>query len=151
MMKPLKKASGMLGLSRYYFDLKDRDKAHDALNDAATLLKESDNDNDKLRLAIALAQNSLGYDQITIYETFNLAVNVINKLPPAEKDKEQRYYVSLMPIAEDLTKGFRMLAAQDSARALTMVHEIKLPELRVAALSGVYSSQDSPAIQVKNN
>jgi len=151
MVKPLNKANGMIALSKYYADNKEPEKGHSALSDSAKFLKQADNDNDKLRSVIGLAQGFLAYDHSAVYDAFNLAVETINKLPPPEKEKEKMYYVSLMPIAEDLIKSFRMLAAQDGPRALTIAGEIKLSELRVSALSGVYSSQGTASAQVKTN
>jgi hypothetical protein len=44
-----------------------------------------------------------------------------------------------MPIADELIKSFRLLAAQDESGAFTIAQDIKVAELRVSALSGVYS------------
>ncbi|HBB97604.1 MAG TPA: hypothetical protein DC054_19660 [Blastocatellia bacterium] len=150
MEKPLNKANGMLELSRYYAQNKETEKHRTALNDSAKLLKQADNDNSKLRLVIALAQSFLAYDRPAVYDAFQLVVDTINQLPAPEKAKEQMYYVSLMPIAEGLIRSFRLLAAQDGPGALAMAQEIKLSELRVAAVAGVYSrARDSSSQENK--
>ena len=56
-----------------------------------------------------------------------------------------------MPVAEELIKSFRLMAGQDDAAALALAQDIKLSELRVSALSGVYSRQRSASAKVKND
>lgn len=148
--KPIHRANGMLAVGKYYTDIKEVEKSRTALNDSAKLLKQADNDNDKLKAGIALGQSLLAHDRAASYDAFRQVVETINKLPAPEKEKQKMYYVSLMPIAEELIKSFRLLAAQDGAEALVIAQEIKLSELRVAALSGVYSSQRSSSAQIQN-
>lgn len=150
MAKPLNKANGLLSLGKYYVDIKETEKSRAAMNDSVKLLKQADNDNDKLKAAIALAQGFLPYDRQASYEAFRQAIETINKLPAPEKEKQKMFYVSLMPIAEELIKSFRLLAAQDGAEALAMAQEIKLSELRVSALSGAYSTQRPSSAQIQN-
>jgi hypothetical protein len=150
MVAPLIKANSLLLLSSYYADMKEKEKSRTALNDSAQLLKQADPDNEKSKLAIAVAQSFLAHDRSAGYEAFQRAVETINRLPAPEKEKEKMFYLHLMPIAEDLIKSFRLLAVQNNAEALALAQEIKLSELRVSALSGVYSSQRSSAAQIKN-
>jgi len=145
MAKPLNKANSLLSLSKYYAGMKEMEKSRTALNDSAKCLKTADVDNDKLKLAIAVAQSFLTHDRSAGYEAFQQAVEIINRLPAPEKEREILFYNHLMPIAEDLIESFRLLAAQNNAEALAIAQEIKLSELRVSALSGVYSSQSSSA------
>jgi hypothetical protein len=149
MGKPLPKANAWLSLGNYYAEVKEMEKSCGALNDGARFLKQADNGNDKLKSAIAMAQGFLVCDRAAAYDAFHQAVDTINKLPAPEKEKEKTYYASLMPIAEEIIKTFRLLAAQDGAGALALAQEIKLSELRVSALSGVYSAQRAPAVQIK--
>jgi len=137
--KPLTKAYGWLGLSKYYAEINEKEKGAAALTDSAKLLKQAENGNDKLKLAMAIAQTSLAYERSAGYEAFKQLIADINGLAAPEKEPEKMSYASLMPIAEELIKSFRLMSAQDGEGALALAQEIKLPELRVAALSGVYS------------
>lgn len=76
-------------------------------------------------------------------KVFREAIKTINELPSPDKDQEKMYYVHLMPIAEDLIRSFRLLATRESQAATSLAIVIKLSELRVAALSGVYSTKRS--------
>ena len=51
------------------------------------------------------------------------------------------YYVKLLPIAEDLIRSFRLLASREDETATRLAAEIKLSELRVSALTGMYSGR----------
>jgi len=150
MRKPLAKVSGMLGLARYYGDKNDPEKSRSALNDAGKILKQADSDNDKLKLTIGLAQITLATNPSAAYDVFRLAVDTINQLAPPEEAKKMRYYIALMPVAEELIKSFRLMAVHENAAALALAQDIKLPELRVSALSGVYSRQRPASAEVKN-
>jgi len=50
------------------------------------------------------------------------------------------YYLNLLPVAEDLIRSFRLLATRENQMATNLAAEIKLSELRLAALSGAYSA-----------
>lgn len=151
MWKPLAKVSEMLGLAKYYGDNNDPEKSRSALNDAGKILKQADTDNAKLKLTIGLAQITLATNPSAAYDVFRLAVDTINQLAPPEEEKKKTYYGALMPVAEELIKSFRLMAGQDDAAALALAQDIKLSELRVSALSGVYSRQRSASAKVKND
>jgi hypothetical protein len=138
-------------LAKYYGDNNDPEKSRSALNDAGKILKQADSDNAKLKLTIGLAQITLATNPSAAYDVFRLAVDTINQLAPPEEEKKKTYYGALMPVAEDLIKSFRLMAGQDDAAALALAQDIKLSELRVSALSGVYSRQRSASAKVKNN
>lgn len=87
---------------------------------------------------MSLAESVLKYEPADAYELFRESVKEINTLPAPEKDQEKMYYLSLMPVAEDLIRSFRLLENQT---ATSLAAEIKLPELRVSALSGAYSGR----------
>jgi hypothetical protein len=139
MAKPLDKAKGLIVLCKYYAAAKEAEKTAAALRDAARALKDAEANNEKLSAAISLAKGFFEYDRAAAFDAFRQIVDTINKLPAPEKQKEKTYYISLMPIAEEVIKSFRLLAAQDESGAFTIAQDIKLAELRVSALSGVYS------------
>ncbi|HEX3084014.1 MAG TPA: hypothetical protein VHP99_05795 [Pyrinomonadaceae bacterium] len=139
MGKPLNKAKGLMVLCKYYAAAKETEKTAAALHDAAKALKDAPADNEKLAAAISLAKGFVEYDRAAAFDAFRQIVDTINKLPAPEKQKEKSYYVSLMPIADELIKSFRLLSAQDESGAFTIAQDIKVAELRVSALSGVYS------------
>jgi len=150
MAKPLNTVNGLLALGKYYADNKEADKSRAALTESSRMLKKADNDNDKLKAALVLAQTLLPIDRVAGQEAFRDMVETINKLPAPEKEKQKMFYVSLMPVAEELIKSFRLLAAQDGAEALAIAQEIKFSELRVSALSGVFSTQRAASAQIQN-
>lgn len=138
-VNPLNKSNGLRLLGQCYAQLKDRFKSKEALTESAKLLKSADNNNEKARASLSLAQSVLAYDPAAGYDALNQVVDTLNRLPSPEKEKEKLYYLSLLPIAEDLIRGFRLLAAQDGQGAMVLAREIKVSELRVSALSGAYS------------
>ena len=103
-----------------------------------------------MKLTIGLAQITLATNPSAAYDVFRLAVDTINQLAPPEEAKKMRYYSALMPVAEELIKSFRLMAVHENAAALALAQDIKLPELRVSALSGVYSRQRPASAEVKN-
>ena len=139
MVKPLNKANGLIVLSKYYAGAKETEKTAAALHDAARALKDAENNKEKLTAAISLAKGFVAYDRAAAFDAFRQIVDTINKLPAPDKLKEKTYYLSLMPMADELIKSFRLLAAQDESGAFTIAQDIKVAELRVSALSGVYS------------
>jgi hypothetical protein len=152
LVNPLNKANGLRLLGRLYAQLKDMVKSKEALTESAKLLKRADNNNDKVRASLSLAEIILAYDPSAGYDAINQVVDTINRLPSAEKDKEKLYSLSLLPVAEDLIRGFGLFAAQDGQSALLLAREIKLSELRVSALSGAYSVlRNTPSQQITKN
>jgi hypothetical protein len=140
MRKALNKAKGLCVLGEYYAELKDTVKTKQAFTESANQLKRADNDNEKVKLCLAVAESMLKHDPLGGYDVFRQAVDAINKLPSPEKEQEKRYYLSLLPIAEDLITSFRLFAGKDGQSALALARDIKLSELRVSALSGAYST-----------
>ena len=136
--KPLNKANGFIALSKYYARAKEAEKTTAALHDAARALKDAESSNEKLRAAISLAKGFVDYDRAAAFDAFRQIVDTINKLPVPEKQKAKAYYLPF-PTVDELIKSFRLLAAQDEPGAFAIAQDIKPAELRVAALSGVYS------------
>ena len=106
--------------------------------DAVKALKDAESSNEKLRAAISLAKGFVEYDRAAAFDGFRQIVDTINKLPPPVQQKDNAD-VMPFPTVDELIKSFRLLAQQDEAGAFTMAQEIETTELRVAALSGVYS------------
>lgn len=136
--KPLNKAKGLIALSKYYASARDAEKTTAALHDAARALNQAESSNDKLRATISLAKGFLEYDRSSAFEAFREIVDTINQLPAPEKQKERGFYVPF-PTVDELINSFRLLAAQDEPGAFAIAQDVKSTELRVAALSGVYS------------
>jgi hypothetical protein len=139
MTESLSKARAFRLLGDYYGANQDKVKSKEAFTQAAKQLKSVANSNEKVRLSLSLAESVLKYEPADAYEVFRESVKTINTLPSPEKDQEEMYYVRLMPIAEDLIRSFRLLATRENQTATNLAAEIKLPELRVSALSGAYS------------
>jgi hypothetical protein len=139
MAKPLNKAKGLMVLCKYYAAAKETEKTAAALHDSAIALKDAQNNNEKLSAAISLAKGFVVYDRAAAFDAFRQIVDTINGLPAPDKQKEKTYYLSLMPIADELIKSFRLLSTEDESGAFAIARDIKVAELRSSALSGVYS------------
>ena len=87
--KPLSKANGFITLAKYYAAAKDTEKTAAALRDAARAVKDAESSNEKLRAEISLAKGFVEYDRAAAFEAFRQIVDTVNKLPPAEKQKEK--------------------------------------------------------------
>ena len=140
--KPLVKVTAFRLVGEYYGANDDKVKSKDAFTQAAKQLKTVDVSVDKLRSSLTLAESVLKYEPEDAYELFRESVKAINTLPAPEKEQEKMGYVKLLPVAEDLIRAFRLLATQEDQTATTLATEIKLPELRLSALSGAYSGRE---------
>jgi hypothetical protein len=143
MTQALIKAQSLLQLGKYYVSVKDKEKSKSALALGLKLLDQTEVDNDKLSVAIAFAQGAIPVDSSIAYEAMRLTVETINKLPPRDNQKENLSYRSLIPHGRALVEAYRLFASPDTAAALALAQDIKLPELRVAALLGAYSAPAS--------
>ena len=150
MTQTLGKAKGFLLLGAYYGASQDKVKSKEAFTQSAKQLKSVENSNEKVRTSLALAESVLKYEPADAYEVFRESVKAINNLPAPEKDQEKMYYVKLLPIAENLIRSFRLLASRENQTATSLAAEIKLSELRLAALSGAYSSHEVVAVATSN-
>jgi hypothetical protein len=139
MTQSLLRARAFRLLGDYYGANHDKVKGKEAFTQAARQLKSVANSNEKVRASLSLAESVLKYEPADAFEVFRESVKAINTLPPPEKDQEKMYYLSLMPIAEDLIRSFRLFATRESETATNLAAEIKLPELRLSALTGAYS------------
>ena len=137
--KPLNKANGFAALAKCYATAKEPEKVNAALRDAAKSLKDAESSNEKLRTAISLAKVFFEYDRNGAFDAFRQIVDTINKLPTPEKLKDKPSIYVPFPTVDELMKSFRVLATQDEPGAFAMAQEIKSSELRLAAVSGVYS------------
>ena len=140
--RPLAKAHAFRLLGEYYGANQDKIKSKEAFSQAAKQLTSVANSNDKVKVSLSLAESLLKYEPADAYEVFRESVKTINNLPSPEKDQEKMYYVRLMPVAEDLIRSFRLLATRENQTATSLAGDIKLSELRVAALSGAYSGHE---------
>ena len=87
-----------------------------------------------------MAHSRIGGDASTSYDAMRLTVDTIKKFPTPPKEKEDSYYLSLLLRALELIDAFQSFNSSDEAAALALAQNIKFPELRIAALLGVYSS-----------
>ena len=138
---PLEKATALRLLGEYYGASQDKVKSKEAFTQSAKQLKSVENNNEKVKASLRLAESVLKYEPADAYEVFRESVKAINNLPSPEKDQEKMYYVKLLPIAENLISSFRLLATRENQTATSLAAEIKLSELRVSALSGAYSHE----------
>ena len=140
MTNPLGRVNSFRLLGDYYGANEDKAKSKEAFVQATKQLKSVENGVGKVRSYLVLAESVLKYEPADAYEIFRESLKAINDLPSPQKDQEKMYYVHLMPVAEDLIRSFRLLATRQNENATGLAAEIKLSELRVSALSGIYSS-----------
>jgi tetratricopeptide (TPR) repeat protein len=150
MTQPLGKARAFRLLGEYYGANQDKVNSKEAFTQAGKQVKSVDHSNEKVRASLLLAESVLKYEPADAYEVFREAVKAINNLPSPEKDQEKMYYVHLLPVAEDLIRSFSLLATRENQTATSLAAEIKLSELRLAALSGVYSGHEVIADKKSN-
>ena len=143
MTRPLEKAKAFCILGDYYGANQDKVNSKEAFTESAKHLKLVVNSKEKVKASVFLAESVLKYEPADAYEVFREAVKVVNNLPSPEKDQEKMYYGGLLPIAEDLIRSFRLLATRQNQTATNLAADIKLPELRLAALTGVSSGHSS--------
>jgi hypothetical protein len=125
MTRPLDKARAFRLLGEYYGANQDKVKSKEAFTESVKQLKAVTNGNEKAKTYLSLAETVLKYEPADAYEVFREAVKAINNLPSAEKDQEKMYYVTLMPVAEDLIRSFRLLASRENQTATSLAAEIK--------------------------
>ena len=140
MTQTMTKANGFRLIGEYYEANQDKVKGKDAFTESAKQLKSVNNSNEKVKASLVLAESVLTYEPTDAYEVFRESIKGINSLPSPEKDRENMYYLNLLPVAEDLIRSFRLLATRENQMATNLAAEIKLSELRLAALSGAYSA-----------
>ena len=140
MTQTMTKANGFRLIGEYYEANQDKVKGKDAFTESAKQLKSVNNSNEKVKASLVLAESVLTYEPTDAYEVFRESIKGINSLPSAEKNQENMYYLNLLPDAEDLIRSFRLLATRENQMATNLAAEIKLSELRLAALSGAYSA-----------
>jgi len=150
MTKYLGRARAFRLLGEYYGANQDKVKSKEAFTQAGKQLKSVDIGIEKVRTSLSLAESVLKYEPADAYEVFRESVKAINALPSPEKDQEKMYYVNLLPVAEDLIRSFRLLASRENETAANLAAEIKLSELRLSALSGVYSGHEVTADKKSN-
>jgi len=140
MTQTMTKANGFRLIGDYYEANQDKVKGKDAFTESAKQLKSVNNSNEKVKASLVLAESVSTYEPTDAYEVFRESIKGINSLPSAEKNQENMYYLNLLPVAEDLIRSFRLLATRENQMATNLAAEIKLSELRLAALSGAYSA-----------
>ena len=136
MTEPLAKANAFRLLGQSYAENHDKVKSKEAFTESAKQLKSMNNSNEKVKACLLLAESVLQYEPADAYEAFRESVKAVNNL---ERIDENTDYRKLLPVAEDLIRSFRLLATRGNQTAITLAAEIKLSELRVAALTGSYS------------
>lgn len=137
MTEPLAKANAFRLLGQSYAENHDKVKSKEAFTESAKQLKSiNNNNNEKVKACLLLAESVLQYEPVDAYEAFRESVQAVNNLARVD---EKTDYRKLLPVAEDLIRSFRLLASRENQTALTLAAEIKLSELRVAALTGTYS------------
>jgi hypothetical protein len=141
MTPSLKKAEAFRLIGEYYGASGENVRSKPAFTQSAKLLNSLDNSNEKVKTSLTLAESVLKYEPADAYEIFRDAVKAMNNLPSPKQGDEKTHYLSLWPVARDLIRSFRALAIHENQTATSLAAEIKSSELRVAALSGVYSSR----------
>lgn len=122
-----------------YYQERDRVRGQRTLAAAAKSLKSAADGTMKAHASLGLAEAFLHYEPSGAQDAFHNAVESINKLPRPKNDEEKEFYLSLLPLAEDVIKAFRTLARQDRGTASALSVEIRLEELRACAAAGIDS------------
>lgn len=150
MTEPLDNAKAFRLLGEYYVSDKDMVKSKQAFAQSEKQLKAAANNNEKVKFSLLLSVSVLKNEPAEAYKVFSETVKTINNLPSPEKGQEKMYFVSLMPLAEELFRSFRLLAISEPQTATNLSAEIKLSELRLAALSGALSGPQTSANSKSN-
>ena len=144
MTQTLEKAIAYRLLGEYYGAKQDNVKSKEAFAESAKQLSSVKNSNGKAKSFLSLAESVLRYEPADAYEVFRESVKTINNLPLPAKGQEKMYYLQLLPVAEGLIRSFRLLANSENQTATSLAAEIKLSELRLSALSGIFSADPRP-------
>lgn len=137
----LQKARAFRVLGEHYGANQDKSRMKEAFAQSAKQLKAVDSSNEKVKASLLLAESVLKYEPADAYEAFRESIKTINTLPSPENDQEKMHYVKLLPVAEDLIRSFRLLGTRENQTATSLAAEIKIPELRLSALSGITLAQ----------
>jgi hypothetical protein len=137
---PLEKTNALREIAVRYYEDRDIVAGQRTAAAAAKYLREAEEGTGKARVSLTLATALLRFDPANAQEAFRGAVASINKLPRAKDEEEKRFYLSLLPLADDVITAFRTLGWQDREAALALSVEIRLEELRASAAAGIDSN-----------
>lgn len=137
---PVNRTNALRAVAVRYYQERDRVRGQRSLAAAAKCLSNAEDGTMKARASLALADAFLYFEPSGAQDAFHNAVESINKLPRPKNDEEKQFYLSLLPLAEDVIKSFRTLARQDRGTASALSAEIRLEELRACAAAGIDSS-----------
>jgi hypothetical protein len=137
---PLDRTNALRSIAVGYYQKRDRVRGQRTLIAAAKSLNDGEDGTVKAHASLALADAFLRYEPAGAQDAFHNAIESINKLPRPKNDEEKQFYLSLLPLAEDVIKAFRTLAVQDRGAASALSAKIRLEELRACATAGIDSS-----------
>ena len=137
---PVERTSALRRIAVRYYEEEDIVRGQRALGAAAKSLKEAEDGTGKASVSLALAAAFLRFEPANAQEAYRGSVANINKLRRPENDAGKDFYLSLLPLADDVIKAFRTLARQDRGAALALSIEIRLEELRASAAAGIDSN-----------
>lgn len=137
---PVNRTNALRSVAVRYYQERDRLRGQRTLAAAAKSLSNAEEGTMKARASLGLADAFLHFEPSGAQDAFHNAVESINKLARPKNDEEKQFYLSLLPLAEDVIKSFRTLAQQDRGTASALSVEIRLEELRACAAAGIDSS-----------
>lgn len=137
---PVNRTNALRSVAVRSFQERDRVRGQRTLAAAAKSLSDAEDGTMKASASLGLADAFLRFEPSGAQGAFHNAVESINKLPRPKNEDEKQFYLSLLPLAEDVIKTFRRLARQDRGTASALSTEIRLEELRACAAAGIDSS-----------
>lgn len=139
--QPVNTAVAWRRIARYYKQAGDQRAATEKLDEAAKLLKDAPEGRQKAIVYLGLAADYLELDTVRASHTATDAIKAANSVPRPREKKEGEMSWSLFPVADAATKTFQQFASKDRGAALSLADTFQPKEFRVAALLGVYGSQ----------
>lgn len=137
---PVDQTNALRDIAVRYYEKRNRVRGQRTLAAAAKSLSNVEDGTMKAHAALELADAFLRYEPAGAQDAFHDAIESINKLPRPKNDEEKEFYLSLLPLADDVIKAFRTLAVQDRGAAFALSAKIRLEELRACATAGIDSS-----------
>ncbi len=138
---PVNAAVARRRVARYYKQAGDQNAATERLDEAVKLLKDAPEGIQKTIVFLGLAADYLELDPVRASRAAAEAIKAANGVPRPREKKEGEVSWSLFPVADAATKTFQQFASKDRGAALSLADTFQPKEFRVAALLGVYGSQ----------
>ena len=121
----------------------DAQSAAQALDEALKILKAADEGKEKATALLLLAADSVEIDSSRAADFAREAVKAVNDMrrPRGDAAEVGEFTWHLFPVADAVTKTFRLLASRDREGAQSLAETFAPREFRLAATLGVYGAR----------